>query len=68
MMMKERRMMTGLMNFDECSFNTFQDGGKKPPPQNLSHISYSDETWHTYTLPKEDEKISKSRDTLLEFC
>ena len=22
----------------------------------LSHISYNDETWHSYTLPKEDPK------------
>ena len=32
-----------------------------PPPKNLSHISYNDETWHCYTLPKEDLKIYKSR-------
>ena len=24
--------------------------------KNLSHISYNDETWHSYTLPKEDPK------------
>ena len=24
--------------------------------QNLSHISYNDETWHSYTLAKEDPK------------
>ena len=24
--------------------------------RNLSHISYNDETWHSYTLPKEDPK------------
>ena len=29
---------------------------KAPPPKNLSHISYNDETWHSYTLPKEDPK------------
>ena len=30
-------------------------GAKRPsPPSNLSHISYNDETSHTYTLPKED--------------
>ena len=23
---------------------------------NLSHISYNNETWHSYTLPKEDQK------------
>ena len=28
------------------------DGG----PKNLSHISYNDETWHSYTLPKENTK------------
>ena len=27
-----------------------------PPLQSLSHISYTDETWHSYTLPKEDPK------------
>ena len=27
-----------------------------PPPQNLSHISYDDETWYGYTLPREDPK------------
>ena len=34
-------------------------GAKKPPPpqpplQNLPHISYDDETWHSYILLKED--------------
>ena len=36
-----------------------------PHPKNLSHISYNDETWHCYNLPKEDLKIYKSRDTHL---
>ena len=27
-------------------------GGAK----NLSHKSYNDETWHSYTLPKDDPK------------
>ena len=31
-------------------------GQKGPPPKNLSHIPYNDETWHSYTLPKEDPK------------
>ena len=35
---------------------------------NLSHISYNDETRHSYTLPKEDPKIYQSRDTGPEFC
>ena len=41
---------------------------KGPPSQNLSHISYNDVTWYSYTLPTEDPKIYKSRDTALEFC
>ena len=33
------------------------DGGKNVPSlENQSHISYNNETWHTYTLPKEDPK------------
>ena len=33
------------------------EGGKKPPPpKSLSHISYINETWHSYTLPKKDPK------------
>ena len=31
-------------------------GQKGPPPYYLSHISYNDETFHSYTLPKEDLK------------
>ena len=31
-------------------------GGEAPRPQNLSHISYNDETCHSYTLHKEDPK------------
>ena len=27
-----------------------------PLPKILSHISYRDETWHNYILPKEDPK------------
>ena len=27
---------------------------KGPPPWNLSHKSYNDKVWHTYTLPKEN--------------
>ena len=29
---------------------------KGPPPYNLSHISCNYETWHSYTIPKEDPK------------
>ena len=33
-------------------------GGAKrpPPPKNLWHISCNNESWHSYTLPKEDPK------------
>ena len=52
---------------DVLIVNTIQDGtfqgcsqigwGQKGlPPQNLRHISYNDQTWHSYTLPKEDPK------------
>ena len=26
------------------------------PPENMSHISYNDENWHSYTLPIADQK------------
>ena len=32
-------------------FNPIQDG-PFPPPQNLPHMSYIDQTWHSYNLPK----------------
>ena len=32
-------------------------GAKRPsPPLNLAHISYNDETWHSYTLAKGNPK------------
>ena len=31
-------------------------------PYTLSHISYSDETWHSYTLLEEDQKNYELRD------
>ena len=48
-------------------FNPIQDGlfpgcsrmggcKKSNPLWNLSHISYNDQTWHSYTLPKVDPK------------
>ena len=30
--------------------------GRALPLENLSHVSYIDETWHSYTLPKENPK------------
>ena len=44
------------------------NGKPLPPSLNLSHISYNDETWHSYALPKEDPKIYEPRGTLPEFC
>ena len=32
------------------------DGKKGSPRWNLSYISYNGETWHSYTLPKENQK------------
>ena len=29
--------------------------------KNMSHISYIDETWHSYTLPKEDQTNAQIR-------
>ena len=49
----------------ECCLTLFRwalsgllmDGGqKKAPSLNLSHISYNDEIWHSYNLPKEVPK------------
>ena len=31
-------------------------GQKGPPTINLSHICRNNQTWHSYTLPKEDPK------------
>ena len=31
-------------------------GGEGVGGQKSSHISYNDESWHSYTLPKEDPK------------
>ena len=55
------------INYRTYVFNPIQDGlfrgcsrmgGAFWPPlfQNLPHISYNDESWHSYTLPKEDPK------------
>ena len=52
------------------AFNPIQDGhfavcyrmgGSKRSPflKSVSHISYNDETWHNYTLPKDNPKNTK---------
>ena len=33
----------------------------------LPPITYKDETWHSYNLPKDVQKIYVSRDTYLKF-
>ena len=33
-----------------------QGGGKRPSFPKICDTSYNDETWHTYTLPKEDPR------------
>ena len=43
----------------------FQTGLFRAAPQHLSYISYIDETWHSYTLPKEyPRKINQVTHTL----
>ena len=47
---------------------THEWGAKKvPPPQNLSHISYNDETNTVIPYLKKIQKIYVSRDTPLQF-
>ena len=41
---------------------------KKSTLRKICHTSYNDETWNSFTLPKNIKKINKSRETLLEFC
>ena len=48
------------------------DGGRGDakrllPLKNMSHISYNEEVWDSYALPKEDPKIYKSGDTFLDL-
>ena len=38
-------------------------GCERFPPKSLSHKSYNNETWHSYTLPKENLKIYKNHVT-----
>ena len=61
---------TGLTLFRMVFFGAAHGwvGAFLPPSLKPVTLSYNDETWHSYTLPKEDPKIYKSRDTSLEFC
>ena len=40
---------------------------KRLPLPKMSYMSYDDDAWQSYTLPKEDPKSKKSCDTSLEF-
>ena len=53
---------------DVFDFLRFQLKFPKHLIKNLWHLFYIDETWHSYTLPKEDQKTHKSRGTPLWFC
>ena len=59
-----------MQNFDPILDGPFRGcsqmggGGKKAPLLKISHISYNDETWRSYTLAKEDPKY-ESLDTPL---
>ena len=47
-------------------FELLTDGGRgkgPPSPWNLSHISYGDATWQSYTLSTKNPKTNKSCDT-----
>ena len=52
--------------------NPIQDGHLRQKshhlPKNISQTSCNDETSLNFTLPKEDPKINKSRDTPPKFC
>ena len=67
---RERYWMRILKTVEPYDFDPIQDepfrgcsqmgGRSKRPPSplslSLSHISYNDETWYGYTIPKEDRK------------
>ena len=43
-------------------------GQKGPLPKYMSHLSYNDETWQSYTSPNTSYLTYQSRDTHVEFC
>ena len=45
-----------LISISPVLFDPIQDWEKDSPLENLSHMSWNDETWHSCTLPKEDPK------------
>ena len=55
---KQRPLTLFRMGFFRAAYECWGGGGgrKAPLPKIFSHISYNDETWHGYTLPKEDPK------------
>ena len=62
LVVKLRAMKVKLLTYSGWVFwgllTDGEGGGSKmaPLPKNLSHISYNNVTWHSYTLPKEDPK------------
>ena len=63
---KQRPLTLFRMGFFRAAYGCWGGGGgrKAPLPKIFSHISYNDETWHGYTLPKEDLKKSMNHMTL----
>ena len=44
-------------------------GAKRPPTWNLLHVFHNHETWHSYTLPKGDQKHRKHINHVTQpFC
>ena len=56
--MEELLLTLFRMGLFEAAHGWVRETKSPPPPphlsKNLSHISDNDETWHSYTLPKED--------------
>ena len=55
------RLIGNILSFSSIQDGLFRGclwmgGGTKSPLPKIWHISYNDETWHIYTLPKEDPK------------
>ena len=44
------------MGFFGAAHGWVGGGAFGPPPKNWPHTPYNDETWHSFTLPKEDHK------------
>ena len=56
---KAMRLINAIRDWPFRSRSRMGSGSKKTSPPERSHISYNDETWHSCTLPKEDQKNIK---------